>query len=68
MTPEELWAGLLSEDPAQILAIWRDLTPDERATIIAHLQKMVTEDGWHPLQKQAAISALTVLIEKKDLA
>ncbi len=61
MTIEELWEHLLSEDPAQILAVWRDLPPGERAALRAHLNKMATEDGWHPLQKRAAEMALEVI-------
>ena len=63
-TIEELWEHLLSEDPAQIIAAWNDLTPDEHTAVLEHLHRMSEEDGWHPLQKQSAATALRVISEQ----
>jgi cytochrome c553 len=58
---EDLWESLLSEEPPRIRAVWEELTDDECELVAAHLKRMATEEGWHPLQRQAASKALEVI-------
>ena len=60
---ELLWDGLLSREPQKIKSIFRDLNQSERSIVIEHLNRMTTEDGWHPEQKSSAqISLQTIKI------
>ena len=64
MNIEELWENLLSEEPEKIHLAWNGLTPEERAAVREHLHRMSTEDGWHPAQQQAAVTARRILREQ----
>jgi len=55
---ETLWAGLLSQKPAQILRAWARLDAPERTAVLAHLREMAAGEGWQPAQREAAQSAL----------
>ncbi len=58
---DALWAGLLSQKPARIRAIWGRLATPERAAILAHLRMMAAGEGWQSSQREAARSALEAL-------
>jgi hypothetical protein len=58
---QELWEHLLSQDREMILSAFSSLDAAEREAVSAHLLKMSLEAGWHPLQKQAAATALEVI-------
>lgn len=58
---EALWDGLLSRDAQHIREAFATLLPDERPAILAHLQRMAQEDGWHVDQKRSAQAALQAL-------
>ncbi len=63
---ELFWNDLLSEQPAQILAAWSRIDAESRASVYAHLQRMVSEDGWADAQRDSARAALQTLDDMKD--
>ena len=58
---ETIWDGLLSHDPPEILRVFNTLDSDSQKVVLLHLQDMVTESGWLPVQQQSAQIALEVL-------
>jgi hypothetical protein len=58
---ENLWDSLLSRETHLIRAAYASLTEDEQAAVLAHLQRMAVEDGWHPQQRLSAQAALDAL-------
>ena len=61
---EQLWKGLLGRNPDMIRAMWQDLTPEEQATVHAHLKRMVSEEGWSEPQRRSAKIALDALADE----
>ncbi|MRR31618.1 hypothetical protein EG834_15105 [bacterium] len=61
---EIFWDAILSRQPDQILAAFTPLDSIQRQQLIAHLQRMVIEDGWHPEQRKSARAALDILIDR----
>lgn len=59
---ESIWDALLSRDPVQILPAYTSLDPSSQAVVLAHLDKMAHEDGWHPEQRRSALAALDVIL------
>jgi hypothetical protein len=55
---EQLWDSLLSRQPKKINLIFHHLNQSDRSKVIEHLNRMHTEDGWHPEQKKSALIAL----------
>ena len=55
---ENLWDHLLSRQPELIQAAFQSLAPQEQRDVLAHLQRMVSEAGWHPEQIASAQAAL----------
>jgi uncharacterized protein YdeI (YjbR/CyaY-like superfamily) len=64
--PEILWDALLSRQPKRVKEIFQALTPDEQRAVLSHLQRMSTEDGWHPEQRASAQAALEAISQKFD--
>ncbi len=60
---EKLWDNLLSRQNNQIRAAYQELTSEEKDAVLEHLQRMVSEPGWHPEQRLSAKAALRVLGE-----
>ena len=58
---ELFWDAVLSRQPKRILAMVKDLDAEARAGLVAHLQRMTSEDGWLPQQRQSAQAALDVI-------
>jgi hypothetical protein len=58
---EELWERLLSGEPGQIREAFALLGADEQAAVFAHLERMVSEEGWQPGQRASAQAALEAL-------
>lgn len=58
---EALWVEILSEEPGRVRKAWLGLDDDEAAAVIAHLNKMTTEDGWADVQRQSAEAALRAI-------
>lgn len=58
---EEFWGSILSEDKLKITRILNSIDSAEIRLVINHLEKMNTEDGWHPAQKKSAAFALDII-------
>jgi predicted ArsR family transcriptional regulator len=58
---EIFWDAILSRQPDQIRSAYALLPAAERRKLIAHLQRMVSEEGWHPEQRKSARVALDIL-------
>ncbi|GIV66880.1 MAG: hypothetical protein AB1457_04495 [Chloroflexota bacterium] len=55
------WENLLSRNPAQIEKAFLELDQNSKQAVIAHLQKMANEPGWHPEQVKSALAALKII-------
>jgi hypothetical protein len=64
--PDTFWANLLSREADLVLAVWRELTPSERAAVHAHLTRMAAEAGWSEPQRASAQAALDALAGQID--
>ncbi len=58
---ETVWDGILSRDSKKIIATFHNLEESDRKTITDHLQRMITEPGWHEEQVISAATALKVI-------
>jgi hypothetical protein len=58
---EKLWDGLLSRQPELVRRTFEQLGAGEQQLVLAHLRRMATESGWHPVQKTSAEAALQAL-------
>jgi hypothetical protein len=58
---EDLWDELLSRQPELVRTAFSSLDSDERAAVLAHLQRIVSEAGWHSEQRLSAQAALDAL-------
>ncbi len=61
MTPDELWADILSREATLVLEAWETLTAEEQQAVRAHLERMATEEGWTQPQRLSALAALRIL-------
>jgi hypothetical protein len=61
ITPEELWDAILSRDIKRVLNAWKKLDLEEQTSLLAHLERMTSEDGWHPEQVTSAQAALDAI-------
>ena len=60
---EQLWDNLLSREVGKIKSSFQHLNQSEQNAIIEHLNRMTSEDGWHPEQKKSAQIALKEIEE-----
>lgn len=58
---EILWDQLLSREPEIIRGAFAGLSERERKDVLLHLERMVSEEGWHPEQTRSAQVALDAL-------
>ena len=58
---EDFWGDLLSAEPLRIIAAWELLDAEAQAAIYAHLQRMIMEEGWAEVQREAARAALETI-------
>jgi hypothetical protein len=58
---ERIWDGILSEEEALIQKTYQELSDIDKQTVLTHLNKMATEEGWLPVQKKSAETALKVI-------
>ncbi len=58
---EKAWDDLLSQEPDRIESRFTSLDEKSKRVVIEHLNKMVSESGWHPAQIESAQKALEVL-------
>lgn len=63
---EDLWERLLSRQPESIRIAFDALPGSERAAVLAHLQRMAAEPGWHPEQRISALTALQAIAETRS--
>jgi hypothetical protein len=62
-----LWDSLLSREPILISTAFNRLSQADQKSVVKHLQKMIDEDGWLPIQKESAqIAFITINQIKKD--
>ena len=60
---EDFWTTLLSGNAGLIRRVWSDLTDDEARAVVAHLKRMMEDEGYSEEQKQAAQKALEAIRE-----
>jgi hypothetical protein len=58
---EIFWDSILSRDPELIQSAFTPLDTTSQENVLAHLKRMVSEEGWHPEQIISAKAALNVL-------
>lgn len=58
---EILWERLLSRQAKLVRAAYAGLGVDDQQAVVAHLQRMSSEAGWHPEQRKSARAALRAL-------
>lgn len=58
---DTLWGNLLSRQPELIRAAFETLGATEQQSVLAHLDRMDSETGWHTEQRSSAQAALQVL-------
>ena len=61
ITPDELWDAILSRETQRVLNAWVKLDPEEQTSLLVHLVRMTSEDGWHPEQVTSAQAALDAI-------
>jgi hypothetical protein len=59
---EHFWLEILSRDPIRISDARRSLSAEEQEALVAHLRRLVADDGWTDPQRVSALIALKVLI------
>jgi len=57
----DFWDAILSRNPRLIRDTFVLLDESSRKAVINHLQKMITESGWHPEQVKSAKAALVII-------
>jgi len=60
---EEIWGDLFSGDAARVRKVWMRLTDEECGIVLQHLQQMIDDPGFQPLQKESAATALRLIRE-----
>ena len=58
---EQFWNEILSCQPHKVRAAYISLDAESRRVVLVHLERMVSESGWHPEQVRSAQAALTAL-------
>lgn len=58
---QDLWDTLLSRQAEQVRSAFALLDPEQQRAVLAHLQRMTEEPGWHPEQRLSAQAALEAL-------
>ena len=64
---EILWNNILSRDDSLICEQYETLSDIDQQTVWEHLNKMASEEGWHPEQVKSAQVAIDALKEKFGL-
>ena len=58
---EEFWEDILSRDSERVKSIFSSLTKAEQKNVLAHLKRMLEEEGWHAEQRISAQFAFDTL-------
>lgn len=61
MSLEEFWAQILGGDPIEVVQAWAPLNVEARQAVYEHLQRMVLEEGWAEIQREAAREAISII-------
>ena len=61
ITPDDLWDAILSRETQRILNAWKRLDLEEQTSLLAHLERMISEVDWHPEQVISAQAALDAI-------
>lgn len=61
---EKVWGDLLSRDVDKIAKRYASLDTESQATVLDHLRRMLSEEGWHDEQVKSARAAMDVLSDK----
>lgn len=61
---EQAWDDLLSRDAKRVIDRFLLLDIESQKTVLDHLNKMASEEGWHPEQVISANAALKALNER----
>ncbi len=61
ITPDELWDAILSRETRAYPECLEKLDHEEQTSLLAHLERMTSEDGWHPEQVTSAQAALDAI-------
>jgi len=64
--PDQFWDDLLSGIPEKVLAAYTQLTMTDQKALLEHLQEMVEGEGWQPVQRDSAATALNAIIKYLD--
>lgn len=59
-----IWDMILSRQPGEISRAFHRLDNNEQKAVLDHLQRMVSESGWQPEQRESARVALEVISER----
>ncbi len=60
---QDFWDGILSSEPELIQRTYVSLDKATQTAVLAHLRRMVSEEGWHPAQQSSAQAALDAISE-----
>ena len=58
---ELFWNEILSRQPHKVRAAFISLDTATKQAVLVHLERMVSESGWHPAQVHSAQAALKAL-------
>jgi hypothetical protein len=60
---DKLWGDLFSGDAARVRKLWTNFTDEECGIVLQHLQRMIDEPDYQPVQKESAATALRLIRE-----
>lgn len=61
-----VWELILSRQPRVIRQVFDSLNEEEQNSVLVHLQRMQSEPGWQPGQRESAQSALEAISGSKE--
>ena len=61
---EKQWDALLSREPKAVRKAFANLDGQSKKAVLEHLQKMISESGWHHEQVASARAALKTLSQE----
>ena len=64
---ENLWNNILSREADLICEQYEALSDLDQLTVWEHLNRMASEEGWHPEQVKSATIAIEALNDKYGL-
>lgn len=61
-----VWEMILSRQSEVIRQAFNRLDEEEQNTVLEHLQRMQSESGWQPSQRESAQAALEAILDARD--